>query len=96
VTPTDQPDAKQFTIQAKLRRLEPGSFGYGWVSIGSRADMIVTISGPDGNVLDRIAIDSESPADDLHPTAGIRWASDGNELGTMVATYLKKRVYGDR
>ncbi len=96
VTPTDQPDARQFTIHATLKRLEPGSFGYGWVSLGSRTDMIVTIAGPDGKVLDRIAIDSETPADDLHPTSGTRWASDGNELGAMTAAYLKKRVYGGK
>jgi hypothetical protein len=94
VTPTLDPDARQFTIRATLRHLEPGSFGYGWVSVGSRTDMIVTISAPDGKVLDRLAIDCETPADDLHPTSGIRWTSDANELGTMTAAYLKKRVYG--
>jgi hypothetical protein len=94
VTPTEEPDARQFTIHATLRRLEPGSFGYGWVSVGSRAEMVITISGPDGKPLDRIALDSETPADDVHPTAGTRWAADGSELGAMTALYLKKRVYG--
>jgi hypothetical protein len=94
VVPKNEPDGAMFVIKPTLKRLEPGSFGYGWVSVGSRTDMVLTISTPDGKELDRIAIDSETPADDLHPTSGVRWTADASELGTMTALYLKKRVYG--
>jgi hypothetical protein len=94
VVPADKPDGAMFTIQPKLLKLEPGSFGVGWVSLGSRTDLGLSIAAPDGKELDRIALDAETPADDLHPTNGIRWTSDATELGTMTARYLKRRVYG--
>jgi len=101
VAPATGPASAPFVIHAAVPFIEPGFYG-GVVSQPSRVEMVVTITSPDGKVLDEIHIGhSTSPSSGVaiggvsipsHPASGDRLRKDGEGLGEIVAKYLKLRA----
>jgi hypothetical protein len=103
VVPATGPGDAPFQIRPTVSFIEPGFYG-GVVSMPSMVHMTVRIVTPDGKVLDEIALaHGTSPGSGVaiggvsipaYPASGARLRKDGEELGHIVAKYLKARSGG--
>jgi hypothetical protein len=99
VTPADGPGDAEFSIRPTITSLDLGANNIPSVA-HSKVEMRVRIVAADGIVVDDITLDQRKAAlngfgfaeNTLDPSIGGRLRRDGEQLGKMVADYLRTRV----
>jgi hypothetical protein len=86
----DGPGA-QLVIQPRVPWLEPGYWATGWASKSAEIDIVVTISLPDGTVLDEIKTRAEGVVG-FSTGERLRWAA--KVAGEAVGQYIVQRASG--
>lgn len=87
-------DKAEFVVHPKVGWLEPGFYAY-VAAKPSEVRMTVTISSPDGSVIDEITMSHQTGASMTNPAIGNRLRDDAEALGAWTAEYLDKRSRGE-
>ena len=88
------PAQQNFVVAAKITWLEPGVYT-GFVNIDSEMEMTVRITTPDGTPIDEIMVKTKYAASMIDAASGARLRHCAENLGAIVADYLKSRVKPD-
>lgn len=80
-----------YIVRPVVTFFEPGYY-VGVSAMDSEADVTVQIFSPDGKLVDEITIHSRIAATITSPSSGDRMRKCGDDLGSVTAKYISKRV----
>lgn len=92
VVPATGPGDAPFVIRPSVAWLEPGYY-IGIAAGSSKVKMTVQITAPDGAVLDELIIQHGTGGSVQNAAVGTRLREDGENIGQILAEYLKTRVF---
>jgi hypothetical protein len=85
------PAQSSFVVATKITWVEPGVYT-GFVNLPSEVEMTVRITTPDGTAVDEIMLKTRVDASMIDAASGARLRHCAENLGAIVAEYLKTRV----